>query len=75
MHLVAAGVEGFGDALDVSPLARRVAAFIGDGDGNSLLNDLALQLQQPELILLQQLFVFFLRFQLLVEIKFIEVPH
>ncbi len=62
MHFESARVKGFGDALDVPPLTRRVAAFVGHGDGKPLFDTLALQLQQLELILLQQLFVFVLRF-------------
>ena len=75
MHLVPAGVKGFGEALDVASLSRGVIALIGHRDGNSLFDDLALQLEQPELVLLQQFLVLFLRFQLLVEIELVEVPH
>ena len=58
MHLVAAGVKRFGNAFDVTPLACLVAPLISHRHGDPVLDDLALQLQQLELIFLQKLFVF-----------------
>jgi hypothetical protein len=44
VDFVAARIKGFGQPLDISSLARRVAPLVGHRNGNALFNNLALHL-------------------------------
>src|SRR5208337_2125729 len=74
-NLVAAWVQGLGQALDIASLPCRVFSFVTDTDRNSFFNNLALQFQQPQLVLFQKLLVLLLGLELLVEIQLVQITH